>query len=244
LPSTGPERLEQLRVLAHPLRLRLFELFALAPRTTKQAATALGQPPTRLYHHVAELERVGLVRLRETRPNRGTIEKYFEAATRGLASGVPAVSAAARGSRAGRAALRRGAALARRGLSPAAGTLREHEALGVLLFDQAREEFVRTMGALDAGRDPERLPLLVRITVGSKSGVRARVRRLASAFVLQLLEIERAHKIGPGEETWAITLALLPSTNAAPAAAPPDAVASKRPPARRTRRAGRARRSS
>ena len=36
------------------------ELFAEAPRTTKQVAELLGEPPTRLYHHVAALERAGL----------------------------------------------------------------------------------------------------------------------------------------------------------------------------------------
>jgi hypothetical protein len=66
------------RVLAHPLRLRLLEAFALGPCTTKQAAERLGEPPTRLYHHVYAMERAGILRLRETRPNRGTIEKYFE----------------------------------------------------------------------------------------------------------------------------------------------------------------------
>jgi DNA-binding transcriptional ArsR family regulator len=69
----------ELRALAHPLRLRILELFAEAPRTTMQVAELLGQPPTRLYHHVNALERSGLLRLRETRPNRGTIEKWYEA---------------------------------------------------------------------------------------------------------------------------------------------------------------------
>src|SRR5215831_19283708 len=72
----------ELRALAHPLRLRLVELFAEAPRTTKQIADLLGEPPTRLYHHVAALERAGLLRLKETRQNRGTVEKWYEAIAR------------------------------------------------------------------------------------------------------------------------------------------------------------------
>ena len=78
------DKLEQVRVLAHPLRLRLLEAFAVAPRTTRQVAALLGIHPTRLYHHVNALEKVGLVRLRETRPVRGTVEKYFEAVGRRL----------------------------------------------------------------------------------------------------------------------------------------------------------------
>src|SRR6266487_3512504 len=66
-----------LRALAHPLRLRMMELFAESPKTTKQVADLLGQPPTRLYHHVAALERAGLLVLKETRQNRGAVEKWY-----------------------------------------------------------------------------------------------------------------------------------------------------------------------
>src|SRR5438105_15444312 len=69
--------LAQMRALAHPLRLRIMELFAEQPRTTKQVAELLGQPPTRLYHHVAALERAGLLVLKETRQNRGAVEKWY-----------------------------------------------------------------------------------------------------------------------------------------------------------------------
>src|SRR6185503_5828824 len=73
-----------LRALAHPLRLRMMELFAESPKTTKQVAELLGQPPTRLYHHVAALERAGLLVLRETRPNRGAVEKWYGAISQQL----------------------------------------------------------------------------------------------------------------------------------------------------------------
>src|ERR1041385_3929203 len=66
-----------LRALAHPLRLRMMELFAESPKATKQGAELLGQPPPRLYHHVAALERSGLLVLTETRQNRGTVEKWY-----------------------------------------------------------------------------------------------------------------------------------------------------------------------
>ena len=78
------DRLDQVRLLAHPLRLRLFEAFALAPRTTRQVAQALGLAPTRLYHHVNALEGVGLLELRETRQVRGATEKYYQAVGRML----------------------------------------------------------------------------------------------------------------------------------------------------------------
>jgi len=68
--------LAQMKVLADPLRIRILELFC-EERTTKQVAGILGQPPTRLYHHVAALERVGLVRLERTQQRRGALEKYY-----------------------------------------------------------------------------------------------------------------------------------------------------------------------
>ena len=78
-------RLDQVRALSDPTRLRLLELFKERPLTTKQAAQILGHPPTRLYHHVNLLERLGFIRLVEERPNRGTVERYFEAVARAFA---------------------------------------------------------------------------------------------------------------------------------------------------------------
>ncbi len=71
--------LEQLRVVADPLRLRILGVFARGPHTTKQVADLLGEKHTKLYHHVQALERVKLIRLTETRPKRGTTEKYYQA---------------------------------------------------------------------------------------------------------------------------------------------------------------------
>ena len=65
-----------MKVLADPLRIRILELLC-EERTTKQVAEILRQPPTRLYHHVAALERVGLIRLARTRQRRGALEKYY-----------------------------------------------------------------------------------------------------------------------------------------------------------------------
>jgi DNA-binding transcriptional ArsR family regulator len=71
---------QELRALAHPLRLKLLEEFAGRARTTMQVAAALGEPPTRLYHHVNALERAGILKLARTRQVRGTTEKYYEVA--------------------------------------------------------------------------------------------------------------------------------------------------------------------
>jgi DNA-binding transcriptional ArsR family regulator len=74
--------LEQVKVLADPLRIRVLEALCDGERTTKQVADALGERPTKLYHHVEALEKVGLIRLTRTRRKRGTLEKYFVAVAR------------------------------------------------------------------------------------------------------------------------------------------------------------------
>ncbi len=69
--------LDQVRILADSLRVRILEGYGQEARTTKQLAKILGEKPSKLYHHVEALEKVGLIRLEHTRQNRGTIEKYF-----------------------------------------------------------------------------------------------------------------------------------------------------------------------
>lgn len=115
------EGMTQVRALSHPLRMRLIEIFAREPRTTKQAADILGEAPTRLYHHVAALEKAGLLELRETRAKRGTTEKYYATVSHKLVVGPEA------------------AGLGR----PEAA--RDHAALGLVLFEQARLELVQAL---------------------------------------------------------------------------------------------------
>lgn len=70
---------DQLRAISDPLRRTLLGAFSREARTTKQVADTLGIKTKKLYHHVALLEGVGLLRLVETRPKRGTTERYLEA---------------------------------------------------------------------------------------------------------------------------------------------------------------------
>ena len=69
--------LDQLKALGDPLRFRILEALA-DERTTKQVAEEIGEKPTKLYHHVDALERVGLIKMTRTRRNRGTLEKYYQ----------------------------------------------------------------------------------------------------------------------------------------------------------------------
>jgi DNA-binding transcriptional ArsR family regulator len=71
------KNLEQIKVMAHPLRMQLLEAFSHKLMTTKQVAQLLGKQPTKLYHHVDSLKRVGLIKLVKTQKKRGTVEKYY-----------------------------------------------------------------------------------------------------------------------------------------------------------------------
>jgi DNA-binding transcriptional ArsR family regulator len=192
-------RLAQLRALAHPLRLSLLELFARAPRTTKQAAVELDLPPTRLYHHVAALERAGLVRLRGTRQVRGAVEKYYEP-VRARPLRVGPGSWARRLSPADRSAVR----VAR----PAA----------TLVLDRAREELVASFARV--GRDTRvgELPLLTRALVNLPP---AQLHQLRRELVQLLRRVRRlksaARSSGASRARWSLTIALLPRNDPAPA---------------------------
>ncbi len=70
--------LEHLRALSDPLRMRLIAALYEKPRTVKQVADELEMTPTKLYYHVSELERIGVVKVIETRVKSGIIEKYYQ----------------------------------------------------------------------------------------------------------------------------------------------------------------------
>lgn len=180
----------EIRALAHPLRLRLMELFAETPRTTKQVADLLGEPPTRLYHHVAALERAGLLRLKETRRNRGTTEKWYEAINWSMGwSGVRPGGAGNRPKR--ESAARR--------------------ALAMSVLTQSRQEMVTAM----AIRGRER-PMLGRLVVVAPAARLGELRRRLFDMLKQIREEFEAEDRNAGAtvevERWALTLTFVPIT--------------------------------
>ncbi|HSG25061.1 MAG TPA: helix-turn-helix domain-containing protein [Anaerolineales bacterium] len=76
------DTLEQLKVFADPLRQRLLQAFCCNPATVKQTAEAMGEKPTRLYHHVDLLEQNGFLEIVETKQVRGTVEKTYQTVAR------------------------------------------------------------------------------------------------------------------------------------------------------------------
>ncbi len=80
IPETyAIESIEQVRAMADELRIRIVDQLTLQPMTVTQVGEALGIAPNKAHYHVRELERVGLVRLVETREKGGILEKYYRA---------------------------------------------------------------------------------------------------------------------------------------------------------------------
>lgn len=78
------ETVEQLRGIADPLRIRIFEALAQRPLTATQVGDELQIAAPKAHYHVRELERLGLVTLAESRERGGIVEKYFRAVARNL----------------------------------------------------------------------------------------------------------------------------------------------------------------
>jgi DNA-binding transcriptional ArsR family regulator len=78
------ENLEQLRAVADNLRLRILEQLALQAMTVTQLAGVLGEVQAKLHYHVRELEKVGLLKLVETREKGGILEKYYRSVAKNI----------------------------------------------------------------------------------------------------------------------------------------------------------------
>lgn len=66
------------RALGDPLRIRLFEALWHGPRSAKELAAEVGLAPDRLYYHLRQLERAGIVEVAEYRPlPSGKVERVY-----------------------------------------------------------------------------------------------------------------------------------------------------------------------
>src|SRR6476469_1883077 len=78
---------QAIKALADPLRLRMLTVVMGdhdRTWTVKEIASELGQPVTKLYHHVNTLEQAGLIRDVETRLVSGIVEHRYASGQRGL----------------------------------------------------------------------------------------------------------------------------------------------------------------
>lgn len=186
--ATGPgaphltASVADLRALAHPLRLRIMELFAEGPKTTKRVAELLGEPPTRLYHHVAALERSGLLKLTETRKNRGTVEKWYESISRTMGSGAE-------------------------GGGKGGTTAADRRAIAMTVLEQSRAEVVNAMSR--RGEEP---PLVARLVMSAPPAMMPELRQRLYSFLKDIqAEFDCDDKSPVGDhERWAMTLTFAP----------------------------------
>ena len=174
---------QELRALAHPLRLRLLEEFAGSPRTTMQVAAALGEPPTRLYHHVNALERAGILRLARTRQVRGTTEKYFEVArkTVGAVDGGEVTGSMK-------------------------GSLRS---LAHLMFEEARADLLAAI-ADTSKLEKDTAPVALRMLVSVSPAQLVQIRRKILALLESIRKECKRQPPSSGALRWALTVAFAP----------------------------------
>jgi DNA-binding transcriptional ArsR family regulator len=85
------DSVEELRALADPLRLAILSALdtaapdeALAVMSVKELAHQLGEPQTKLYRHVKQLEAAGLIEVAATRVVSGIVEQRYRARQREL----------------------------------------------------------------------------------------------------------------------------------------------------------------
>jgi DNA-binding transcriptional ArsR family regulator len=76
--------IEQARTIADPLRLRLLGYLTSEALTVTQLGERVGESPAKVHYHVRELERIGVVRLVETREKGGILEKYYRAVAKNI----------------------------------------------------------------------------------------------------------------------------------------------------------------
>jgi DNA-binding transcriptional ArsR family regulator len=70
--------LETLKVIADPVRNQIMEVLEKQPQNVKEVADKLGLAPSKLYYHFNMLEKVGLIKVMETRQVANLIEKYYQ----------------------------------------------------------------------------------------------------------------------------------------------------------------------
>jgi DNA-binding transcriptional ArsR family regulator len=86
------DQVEVLKALADPIRLAILATLMKTPRnlpvmSVKELAAELGEPQTKLYRHVRQLEAAGLIKVASTRVVSGIIEQRYQACQQDLMFG-------------------------------------------------------------------------------------------------------------------------------------------------------------
>lgn len=179
----------KLRVISDPVRS--FVLYSLVPeaKTVRRLAAEVGCPPTRLYYHLQQLEKHGLIFVEKTREVSGIIEKSYRASARDWV-------------------------LDRTNVDPKAAPGRSRvDALLAFVFDQTRLEIQRQIGsgAIDlTRRAPDPRALIAYRNVLKLD--RAQAERLYARLLDFWMEYEQIAKEPAKQgDFYAFTVALYPN---------------------------------
>ncbi|MBY0123027.1 winged helix-turn-helix transcriptional regulator [Bacillus sp. S/N-304-OC-R1] len=71
--------LEQQKLISSPLRVKIIYLLHEHAMTAKQVADELGKTAGSIHYHIQQLYNGGILEIKETRENKGIIEKYYQA---------------------------------------------------------------------------------------------------------------------------------------------------------------------
>jgi molybdate-binding protein/DNA-binding CsgD family transcriptional regulator len=73
---------ESLKIIADERKQAILRLLMAGPETLSSLGKILGDHPAQVRYHLKQLEKIGLVELAYTRPERGYVEKYYRATAR------------------------------------------------------------------------------------------------------------------------------------------------------------------
>jgi hypothetical protein len=165
-------------------------VFARGPHTTMQVAEELGEKPTRLYHHVAALLRAGVIELKETRPNRGTVERYYQAVAPGFTVDDSLLTP---------------------GSKPPAAS-RALTGVVAAILDSTRDELARVALSPKKAKLSADAPLVARaLVVDSQDGIDALRAKLTALLESRACEKQTpAARKSPDQKTYALTIAFYP----------------------------------
>lgn len=76
--------LEQIKALAHPLRLKILQILTEQLLTTRELAKELEENQANLYRHLEILTEANLIHVVKTEQKRGAVEKWYQAVARDI----------------------------------------------------------------------------------------------------------------------------------------------------------------
>jgi len=71
------EKLEQLKVISDPFRIKILWELDDEAKTGKMLADSLGLPPSKMRYHLTELQKAGLIVIEKTEVKNGIVQKFF-----------------------------------------------------------------------------------------------------------------------------------------------------------------------